>query len=241
MLKFGLIGHPIGHSGSPALFRKSYPAHCGADVPAEDAWCYDLIETESFDEAWDRFLAGYQSINITAPFKELAAARADLRSEEVEKIGAANIAVKTSDGIKAYNSDYLGLLQLLRIVPGKPQTALVVGYGGAGMAAAQACRDLGMDVVICNRSIKAPGMRPLDELPILATVADLMIYALAMPVPGIESLRVPVILEANYRTRSFDAEAISAAGCVYIPGDEWLKAQAETGYAIMTGENPEKI
>ena len=62
MKKFGLIGHPIAHSLSPALFKAGY----------DGRYPYELIETSEFDEAYQRFLDGYDGINVTAPFKELA-------------------------------------------------------------------------------------------------------------------------------------------------------------------------
>ena len=99
MRKFGLIGHPIGHSLSPALFKAGY----------DGRYTYDLIETPDFEEAYQRFLDGYDGINVTAPFKELAIRKADILSEECKAIGATNLLVKTPEGIKAYNSDYLGV------------------------------------------------------------------------------------------------------------------------------------
>ena len=97
--KFGLIGHPIGHSLSPALFKAGY----------EGRYPYELIETADFEEAYMRFLEGYDGINVTAPFKELAFAKADILSEECKAIGATNLLIKTQEGVKAYNSDYLGV------------------------------------------------------------------------------------------------------------------------------------
>ena len=98
-MKFGLIGHPIGHSLSPALFKAGY----------DGRYPYELIETPDFEEAYQRFLEGYDGINVTAPFKELAIRKADILSEECRLIGATNLLVKTPEGIKAYNSDYLGV------------------------------------------------------------------------------------------------------------------------------------
>ena len=98
-MKFGLIGHPIEHSLSPALFKAGYNGR----------YTYDLIETPDFEEAYQRFLDGYDGINVTAPFKELAIRKADILSEECQAIGATNLLVKTPEGIKAYNSDYLGV------------------------------------------------------------------------------------------------------------------------------------
>ena len=101
--RFGLIGHPIAHSLSPALFKAGY----------DGRYQYDLIETEDFEEAYERFLKDYDGINVTAPFKELAVRKADILSEECRRIGAANILIKTPEGIKAHNSDYLGVRQWL--------------------------------------------------------------------------------------------------------------------------------
>ena len=98
-MKFGLIGHPIAHSLSPALFKAGY----------DSRYPYQLIEGADFEDSYRRFLEGYDGINVTAPFKEPAFAKADILSPECEAIGATNLLVKTPDGIKAYNSDYLGV------------------------------------------------------------------------------------------------------------------------------------
>ncbi|MBQ6880493.1 MAG: hypothetical protein IJN52_09860 [Bacteroidales bacterium] len=97
--KFGLIGHPIAHSLSPALFKAGY----------DGRYPYELIETADFEEAYQRFLDGYDGINVTAPFKELAYAKADILSEECQTVKATNLLIKTPEGVKAYNSDYLGV------------------------------------------------------------------------------------------------------------------------------------
>lgn len=91
MKRFGLIGHPIAHSLSPALFKAGF----------DGRYPYDLIETDDFEEAYERFMKDYDGINVTAPFKELAVRKADILSEECRRIGAANILIKTPDGIKA--------------------------------------------------------------------------------------------------------------------------------------------
>ena len=101
--RFGLIGYPIAHSLSPALFKAGYHGR----------FPYELIETADFEEAYSRFLNGYDGINVTAPFKEQAFAKADLVSEECRLIRATNLLVKTPDGVKAYNSDYLGVRKWL--------------------------------------------------------------------------------------------------------------------------------
>lgn len=226
-----MIGYPISHSMSPRLFSAAYGGK----------YAYDLIEEPSFDKAWEIFNKEYHAVNVTAPFKVLAAQRADILAPEVQKIGAANILVHSDKGVAAHNSDYLGVLAVLEEAFGgsgaaRGATALIVGYGGAGMAAAQAAKDLGMDVVICNRTTgKAPGIRPLDEMPLLASVTDVLVYCIAQPIPQIEGVRVPLILEANYSTPCLKDAATSR----YFPGTAWHLNQAVKGYEIMLGEKPD--
>ena len=210
MDKFGLIGHPIAHSLSPALFTAAYGGR----------YVYDLIETPDFDEAWRRFLAGYRAINVTAPFKGDAFARVDWRSPECERAGATNLVVKTPEGTKAYNSDYRGVKALL--APLGCRSAAVVGYGGAGKAALAAAEDLGLDTQLYRHAEVAGGVQ-----------ADVIIYTLPRAVEGIDRLDCAHLLEANYK------DPCLAGRPGYIPGSSWLLMQAVTGYALMTGEEPD--
>ncbi len=210
MDKFGLIGHPIAHSLSPALFTAAYGGK----------YVYDLIETPDFDEAWRRFLAGYKAINVTAPFKGDAFARVDWRSPECERAGATNLVVKTPEGTKAYNSDYRGVKALL--APLGCRSAAVVGFGGAGKAALAAAEDLGLDTRLYRHAEVAGGVQ-----------ADVIIYTLPRAVEGIDRLECAHLLEANYK------DPCLAGRPGYIPGSAWLLMQAVTGYALMTGEEPD--
>ena len=210
MDKFGLIGYPIAHSLSPALFTAAY----------DGRYPYDLIETPDFEEAWARFLAGYKAINVTAPFKGDAFERADWKSPECERVGATNLVVKTPEGLKAYNSDYLGVRALLEPLP--HGTAAVIGYGGAGKAALAAAEDLGLDTRLYRHAEIARGVK-----------ADVIIYTLPRAVEGIDRLDCAHLLEANYK------DPCLAGRPGYIPGTAWHLQQAVLGYALMTGEEPD--
>ena len=100
MPEFGLIGHPIEHSQSPRLFEAAY----------HGKYSYDLIRGEYFEESYAKFLKGYRAINVTAPFKEKAYEKADIVSGPVALTGAANILVKTPEGVSAHNSDFTGVI-----------------------------------------------------------------------------------------------------------------------------------
>ena len=237
-MKFGLIGHPIEHSLSPALFKAGY----------DGRYPYDLIQTADFEEAYARFLEEYDGINVTAPFKELAIKKADILSDECQKIGATNLLVKTPEGIKAYNSDYLGLRlwigQISRLASlarndkekavrndkekaarndkdeavrnDKMPTILIVGLGGAGKAAAEAARSLECEVTLMNRTQYTDDIRPLSEFREAFKAADIIIYNLPVRLPELDSLgqedfiegRPKYIMEANYRNPSFDDQLV---------------------------------
>lgn len=224
---FGLMGYPIEHSLSPVLFRQAYSGK----------WDYDLIEEAEFGRAWERFIGHYQAVNVTAPYKCDAFLRSDIASEECRRIGACNILVKTGKGIEAHNSDCLAVKSLLAEQEIEDGTVLIIGNGGAGKAAAEAARSLGMNTVVCNRTAdSASGIRPLAEIPLLASVCDIIIYTLPCPIPEMDGVRCSILMEANYRTSSY---ADGQAADKYISGKEWLRRQAILGYGLMTGEAPD--
>lgn len=211
-MKFGLIGHPIEHSLSPALFKAGY----------DGMYPYDLIITEDFEEAYRIFLEGYDGINVTAPFKELALKKANILSEECQKIGATNLLIKTTGGIMAHNSDYLGVRiwieEISRLASltrndreatrndretvrndretvqndkegrdiEEKTTVLIVGMGGAGKAAAEAARSLGCEVILMNRTQYSDEIRPLGKFKEAFKVADIVIYNLPVRLPELD-------------------------------------------------------
>lgn len=240
MKKFGLIGHPIAHSLSPALFKAAY----------DGKYAYDLIEGEDFETSYRRFIEEYDAINVTAPFKEAAFAKADILSEECASTGATNLLVKTPEGIKAYNSDFLGVRMWLSEVTEdlKGVKILIVGLGGAGKAAAAAAESLGMDVIRMNRTVRDSRTLTLDKFRECLREADIMIYNIPAAIPELKELtdsdfnedKPKLILEANYKDPSL-RETMESFGskAVYTGGETWLLYQAMTGYKILTGEKPD--
>lgn len=257
-MKFGLIGHPIAHSLSPALFNAGY----------DGAYPYDLIQTDDFEKAYQTFLDEYDGINVTAPFKELAFAKADILSQECRHIGATNLLVKSPDGIKAFNSDYLGVRMWLQdVAPSEDskQSVLIVGCGGAGKAAAFATASLGMHCILMNRDCtKAEALarslteagysaeaRPLSDFAKCFKDSYIIIYNIPTEIAELEGLPasdIPSgtkhILEANYKNPSFTQDFIERLQSInpeirYTGGKTWLLYQAVTGYKIFTKENPD--
>ena len=245
-MKFGLIGHPIGHSLSPTLFRAGF----NGKHP------YELIQTPDFEDAYARFLNDYDGINVTAPFKELAMKKADILSEECKAIGATNLLIKTPEGIKAHNSDYLGVRMLLSTILSNindpTPTVLVAGMGGAGKAAAEAARSLGCKVIPMNRTRYSGEIRPLSEFKEAFRIADIVLYNIPLRIQELDQLtkddfiegKPKHIIEANYRDPSFDKDLIQNIKNIHpqtehTSGKAWLLLQALTGYEIFTGEKPD--
>ncbi|MBE6215979.1 MAG: hypothetical protein E7123_07120 [Bacteroidales bacterium] len=267
MKRFGLIGHPITHSLSPALFKAAY----------DGKYPYDLIEEDEFEKAYERFLNEYDAINVTAPFKELAIRKADVLSTECEAIGAANILIRQEDGtIMAANSDQMGVAQAVAEgteKTGKTNTrALIVGCGGAAKAAAYAMCCCGYHTVILNRNYEKAldfarllgnnpmfdvCAMPLDRFEEWFRKAGVIVYTLPTAIPALEKLgksairgsRLPIcrnkiLLEANYKDPAFTPALIERLGSVnprfrYISGKEWLLHQAVGAYRLFTGEEPD--
>lgn len=239
-MKFGLIGHPIEHSLSPALFKAGY----------DGKYTYELIETADFEEAYQRFIDGYDGINVTAPFKEPALRKADIISEECHLTGATNLLIKTPYGIAAYNSDFRGVR--LMLAEWKLKNVLIVGLGGAGKAARAAAESLGYETTVMNRTQYSSDILPFEKFREEFRKADVIIYNLPVRIPEMDTLtredfspgRKKIILEANYRKPSFDEAliekmTISNPEATYIDGRQWLLQQAVTGYRIFTGESPD--
>lgn len=198
MKHFGLTGYPVKGSLSPALFNAGYGGR----------YTYDLIEEPCFETAFKRFTDSYDGINVTAPFKEQALAKADIIDPVCAKIGATNLLVKTTEGIAAYNADYTGVIRSIieSVIPGSKDTddipmllrsrfgrqprALVVGCGGAGKAAAVAAADMGMATTLMNRTVSRaegiasalPGyrftVRPTEDFTGTFLQSDIIIYTL---------------------------------------------------------------
>lgn len=240
---FGLIGHPISHSQSPALFYENHPG-------TEDR--YDLIETPDFDEAISIFKRDFDAINVTAPFKERAMLAADTLEKECELCGATNLLKKVNGGIRGYNTDIDGVYRTIAAHSGEAQygrSALVIGCGGAGKAAAIAMAKLGCKVTIANRSLRKGelfaqrlisigGYDRIDAVSLekaveIADLYDFIIYTLPVAIEGLSKIDFgdKVVLEANYRDPQITPSIIKET-TLYISGKEWLLHQAVSAWDI---------
>lgn len=245
MKKYGLIGYPIAHSKSPALFQAAYDGR--PDM------CYDLIEEENFETAYARFLDAYEAVNVTAPFKGDAFRKVDIADTIARELYAVNILRKKEGKIYGYNSDFWALQKLLEPYAGQERRprVLVIGCGGAAKAAALAALKLRMSVMVANRDFRKArdfcfnggGMIPLrlEQAGQHLAGTDILIYGLPVRIDLVDKLpqRLRAVVEANYKDPCLESFC-TEAGIPYISGLDWLREQAVSGYRLMTGVEPDE-
>ncbi len=153
MSRLGVIGWPVAHSRSPAMFTAAFAA-CGLDD-----WSYQRLPLtpELFGQTVPALgAAGFLGVNVTIPHKQAALALADNASDAARAIGAANTLTFAADGtISAENTDAPGLIAALGPLTGMPThpSALVLGAGGSARAAVWGLLNAGAaEVSVWNRT-----------------------------------------------------------------------------------------
>jgi shikimate dehydrogenase len=152
-MRYILIGHPLGHSVSPAIHGAAYrflgvtAEYVLRDVPSEAGVLAEV----------DRIRRGeIAGANVTVPWKQVALRAADVLDESARVTRAANVLSRDPAGrVVAHNTDAWGLADELELyktelgaVGAERDTALVVGNGGAALAAVVGCGYAGFSRVI---------------------------------------------------------------------------------------------
>ena len=146
-----LIGSPVGHSGSPAMYNYSF-ARTGVDA-AYLAFDIPLEQTVAGVAALKAL--GVGGFNVTMPDKTAVAGIVDELSPAAKLIGACNTVTVGEDGrLTGHNTDGVGFVRNLREhgVEVRGQKLVVLGAGGAATAiCVQAALDGAAEIAIFNR------------------------------------------------------------------------------------------
>lgn len=178
-LRFVLFGHPVAHSLSPVIHAAAYRE---LGFPHR----YELFDAP--DEG--AFRRGVQSLrareiagaNVTVPYKRHALSFSDRTDESAARVGAANLLHSAPDGsVVAYNTDVAALKEQIEGRIARPQSVLVLGSGGAALAAVAAARELGASQVVVTARRWLSGALPSEW----AHAAEFQkLGALTLPWPG---------------------------------------------------------
>ena len=146
-----LIGSPVGHSGSPAMYNYSF-ARTGVDA-AYLAFEIPLDKVQEGVAALKTFQVG--GFNVTMPDKTAVAGIVDDLSPAARLIGACNTVTVGEDGkLTGHNTDGIGFGRNLHEhgVEVQRKKLVVLGAGGAATAiCVQAALDGAAEIAIFNR------------------------------------------------------------------------------------------
>ncbi len=162
-----LIGSPVGHSGSPAMYNYTFErlgidaAYLAFDIPLEKA--------EEGVAALKTLKVG--GFNVTMPDKTAVAGLVDEVSPAARLIGACNTVTMDENGrLTGHNTDGIGFVRNLREngVEVKGKKLVLLGAGGAATAiCVQAALDGAAEIAIFNRgqgNFFANGQHTVEKL-----------------------------------------------------------------------------
>ena len=149
---FYLFGTPIKQSMSPAM-------HNGAYKVLRLPHVYNLneqIDVNTYKEVLNDPTFGGASVTI--PHKETIIPLLDEVKGAAKVIGAVNTIVIENGKKVGYNTDWIGIKRPIlsklqaRGTDWKNKIGIVIGAGGTAKAACYAVKDLGLNIILCNRT-----------------------------------------------------------------------------------------
>jgi len=266
---FGVIGSPVAHSLSPALFNQ-----CFESKKIDAVFLHFLLKggKTEFDEFLDsvcqRYKLGFGGFSVTMPHKTNALDYANRHGDYVdnlaEAIGSVNTLKIGFNGlISAYNTDYAGAMDALASVFGGDKHSLhekkvaVLGAGGVSRAVVAGLVDVGARVRIYNRTLsKAESLAKefrckfasIDEL--TEHTADVVVNCTSLGMhPDVDSCPVPegylndtmTVFDTVYNPLETKLLKMAKdAGAKTVNGAEMFIRQAMAQYRIYIGDEPDE-
>ncbi|MBR1850596.1 MAG: shikimate dehydrogenase [Bacteroidales bacterium] len=183
MYRFGLIGNPVAHSESANYFAQKWRSQSVCDRS------YGLFALDGLD-GLPGLIAdeGLDGFNVTLPYKRTIVPMLTTLSDEARAIGAVNCVRVTPEGLVGHNTDCPALADTLgpHLQPWHT-AALVLGTGGASLAAVHALRRLGVENICrVSRRGTAAGHDCIgySEARTAATAATLIVNATPVGMTG---------------------------------------------------------
>ena len=261
---FGVIGNPVAHSLSPAIFNA-----CFDERGINGLYLPVLVEGERsrfndfLENAVSRSWLGFGGFSVTIPHKAHALDYVNTAGEFVEPLAADIGAVNTlkigiGPRVSGYNTDYAGAIDALCAALNVDKhdlhsvTVAVVGAGGVARAVVAGLADVGAKITIYNRTLtKAQALSeefkckyaPLDKLGRMDAQVAINCTSIGM-YPDVDSAPVPAeCLKADmtvFDTVYNPAETLllkqaSQAGATTVSGTEMFIRQAMAQYKLFIG------
>lgn len=158
----GLLGHPLGHSLSPAIHNTIYK-HYNLDAGYT---LFDVTEEKLPDAINAIKVMNIKGTNVTIPYKEKVIKYLDYINENAVVIGAVNTIFNNNGFLEGYNTDYAGFKNSLEYngIDIGNKDVFVIGTGGASKAIIQCLGNCNSRVHIIGRDLnKALGLKDFFE------------------------------------------------------------------------------
>ncbi len=248
---YGILGHPIRHSLSPAMHNAAFLA---MEIDARYE-CFDIepVDLASFigELRMNKELKG---LSVTIPHKVAIMNCLDQIDQVAQKIGAVNTVVKKDDWLCGTNTDWEGALKALTEVSVlKGKNVLVLGSGGAARAICFGLIQAGAKVTLLARnkekSLEFKRSFGLDT----GALKDIESYHADMIINTTPVGMKPIIFDSlvpisylNPKMMVFDIvykplktkliRDSEAKGCITITGEKMLLYQGAKQFELWTGK-----
>ncbi|WP_378942774.1 shikimate dehydrogenase family protein [Paracoccus sp. R86501] len=242
IIHLGLIGDNIAASQSPRLHRLAGDQNgrrvvYDSLIPAQQGLGFDALFARCADQ-------DYQGVNVTYPYKEVAAAMVCIDDPLVAAVGAVNTVLFTPDGPRGFNTGYSDFFAAYRLVRGDadPGAVLMIGAGGVGRAVAFGLLALGASQIRLADCDSGIGRAVAQDLRDLRPSAQIMTgteaQAMAAGASGVINC-APVGMvgyDGTPRDGHLTAGASWAFDAVYTPVEtRFLTDAAAHGLQIISG------
>lgn len=266
-MRLAVIGDPVGHSISPAIYNATFPA-MGIDAHYE-AWPTPRDQVTS---AIEKLRAeDMMGMNVTVPHKEAVLDLLDEVEHGARAIGAVNCITKRDGRLIGYNTDKAGFVESLRNAGFEPslRRALILGVGGSARAVCVGLIEAGAaNITLASRRPEAVaalvshlrGTHPdasIDEiglepgvLGVATAAADLVVNTTPVGMHGTGSEDESPLPAAYLRQGLWVCDLVyrppqtrllreaDAAGANTLGGLEMLVLQAVESVRLWTGREP---
>ena len=243
IFQIGLIGFPVEHSNSPKIFQQFF------DQLNLSNWEYQLFPTETLTHI-ESFLSNHPRLigfNVTIPHKITIFPFLSQISPEAKSIGAVNTVkiLRENDRIylEGHNTDYFGFEESLKKLPRKPNSALILGDGGAAKSVKAVLKDYKIPFLSVSRNPSETQLNYSDLENLDWNSTDLLIQTTPLGMwPKVDQLpNLPYHLIAS-KTMAIDLiynpkqtlflKKLESQNCFCLNGELMLQKQAEKAWEI---------
>ena len=225
MIKFGIIGFPLGHSFSRGFFTEKF-AREGIDAQYLN---FEIPDVAMLKDIL-RENPELRGLNVTLPHKQAVIPLLDELSDEAREIGAVNV-IRVRDGrLKGFNSDIIGFSESIRPLLQPHHTkALILGTGGASKAIRVGLSRLGIEWTYVSRT-------PREEMLTYSTLTPEVMEQYTVIVNCSPVGMFPKVDEAPAIPYELLTPKHLLFDCVYNPEDTlFMKKGREQGAIVKNG------